>query len=106
MTDFKDPKNIPSLFREMEDHELPKGFDDRFAKKLDREQKSWLQKLSLFSIPNVGWAVGLVSVFAVSLKVVRSRKENAIPDFAIDDEIDMLENLDTLDEWNDQEDES
>lgn len=100
MTDFKDPKNIPSLFREMEEHELPKGYDERFEKKLQKEQESWFQRISLFTLPNLGWAAGLASLCAVSLKLVQSRKENIANEMEVDDEIDMLQNLDTLDEWD------
>lgn len=101
-----DPKNIRTLFEKMEDIELPSGYDARFFRKLeDQNDSSWVKKLSFLPVPtNFTWAAALGSFLFVSLSVLRSRNEKLQDsELAVNDEIEMLDDLDTLLDWDEGE---
>ena len=104
---MSDKKNIEQLLNEMKELELPKGYDERFHAKIERVDNplaSFLNKISIFNVPsNLGWAVSLGSLLLISLSILKIRKQNDVPEIAINDEIDMLENLEILEQWNEEE---
>ncbi len=101
---MSDKKNIETLLQEMKEVDLPKGYDDRFYLKLERHEnplRSLFEKLILPA--NLGWAASLASVLVVAWSVVKIRNEDEPSEVAINDEIDMLQDLDVLEEWNEEE---
>lgn len=103
---MSDKKNIETLLQEMKELELPKGYDQRFHAKLNEAENpmGFLGKFSIFNIPSsVGWAATLGSLFLISFSILRIRKNQNVSDVAINDEIDMLEDLEVLESWNEEE---
>lgn len=104
---MSDPKNIEKLLSDMQERELPKGYDDRFYAKMEREENpmAWIKNIFTFSIPtNLGMAAALGAALLVSLKFLKVTEPANNDDLAVNDEIDLLDDLDVLENWDDQED--
>jgi hypothetical protein len=101
-----DKKNIEQLLAEMNDIELPKGYDERFYAKMEREENAfaWLKNIFSLESPELRWGLGLASLLVVSLSILKFKKyDDSVEQIAVNDEIDMLDDLDVLLEWDDQE---
>jgi hypothetical protein len=103
---MSEDKNIEKLLREMGELELPKGYDERFHAKLDRIDQPWGSHFINWIVKpaGIGWMASAASVLLVTLAVFRQRHDESGEDLAmIDDEIDMLDDLEILEHWNEEE---
>lgn len=103
---MSDKKNIEQLLSEMQEVKLPQGYDERFHARLEREEKplGWFfDRFSILQASNVGWAATFASLFVVGWSIVKFTRKEEISDVAINDEIDMLDDLDVLENWNEEE---
>jgi len=103
---MSEDKNIEKLLREMGEHELPKGYDERFHAKLEKVDQPWGHQWMnwLIKPAGIGWMATAASVFLVSISLVRQRNQNQeVSTAMIDEEIDLLDDLDVLEQWNEEE---
>lgn len=103
---MSDEKNIRNLFQDMQELELPNGYDQRFHEKIDRhgQKKSLSDWLSFFNrSTQVGLGLSLGALAVAVWSVVKVKNENKVSEVAINDEIDMLEDLDVLEQWDEEE---
>jgi hypothetical protein len=104
---MNDNKNIETLFQEMKEINLPNGYDHRFYEKLEREEnplQSFFKKVSILNVPSgLGWAASFGSILFVAWSILKVKNENVFNDVAISDEIDMLQDLEILEAWNEKE---
>ena len=104
---MSDLKNIEKLLSDMQEKELPNGYDERFYAKMDRDENpmAWFKSIFSFSMPtNLGMAAALGAALFISLKFLKVTDADNSEDLAVNDEIDLLEDLDVLENWDDQED--
>lgn len=106
---MSDQKNIEKLLTEIPEMELPRGYDERFYAKVEREEQSsiayFFKNFTLASLPtNFSMAAALGSVLLITFSILKSRNTNdPINEFAVNDEIDMLDDLEILEQWDDKE---
>ncbi len=103
MSDFK---NIEKLLSDIPEKELPKGYDERFYAKMQHEENpvAWLKNIFSFSMPtNLGMVAGLAAVLFVALRISTKTNDQEDEAIAINDEIDLLDDLDVLENWDDKE---